>query len=287
MAYICVTCKKHVRNGKLPPMAAANGLQVLPIDDEELSLTELESNLIAKRIMFQKIYQLPKSRMAACKDHLINIPICSDDVINTIQNLPRMPNEAGLLEVKLKRKLEYDNSHQQSYIDPKRIYKALGFLKSKGHPEYQFYDDYNVYVKKYQVLKLNPIDDQYTEKIIELDEYIKNLEKEKEKSSEEFSDEDEEYIKKDVIRKFQFDYDTSVCLVDKYPEAALKEPASNGGKDISFAPGEGKIPENILTTKNWDRDTFPMKHPDGKHNLHQSRERKLTDQYYFVQRLRN
>ena len=182
----------------------------------------------------------------------------------------------------MKRKLEYDNSHQQSYIDPKRIYKALGFLKSKGHPKYQFYDDYNVYVKRYQVLKLHPIDDQYIERIIELDEHIKNLEKEKEKSSEEFSDEDEEYI-----RKFQFDYDTSVCLVDKYPEAALKEPASNGGKDISFAPGEGKIPENILTTKNWDRDAFPMKHPDGKHNLHQSRDRKLTDQYYFVQRLRN
>ena len=80
----------------------------------------------------------------------------------------------------MKRKLEYDNSHQQSYIDPKRIYKALGFLKSKGHPKYQFYDDYNVYVKRYQVLKLHPIDDQYIERIIELDEHIKNLEKEKE-----------------------------------------------------------------------------------------------------------
>ena len=30
-----------------------------------------------------------------------------------------------------------------------------------------------------------------------------------------------------------------------------------------------------------------MKHPDGKNNLHQTRDRKLTDQYYFVQRLRN
>ena len=30
-----------------------------------------------------------------------------------------------------------------------------------------------------------------------------------------------------------------------------------------------------------------MKHPDGENKLHQKRERKLTDQYYFVQRLRN
>ena len=30
-----------------------------------------------------------------------------------------------------------------------------------------------------------------------------------------------------------------------------------------------------------------MKHPDGENGLHQQRERKLSDQYYFVQRLRN
>ena len=40
-------------------------------------------------------------------------------------------------------------------------------------------------------------------------------------------------------------------------------------------------------SNNWDIDAFPMKHPDGKNGLHQSRERKLSDQYYFVQRLRN
>ena len=30
-----------------------------------------------------------------------------------------------------------------------------------------------------------------------------------------------------------------------------------------------------------------MKHPDGKNGLHQERLKKLSDQYYFVQRLRN
>ena len=107
-------------------MAAANGLNVVHCD-EGLKLSELENNLIAKRIMFQKIYQLPKSRMAACKDHLINIPIGSDDVINTLSNLPRTPKEAGLLEVKLKRRIEYKSTHQQAYIDPNRIYDALRF----------------------------------------------------------------------------------------------------------------------------------------------------------------
>ena len=47
------------------------------------------------------------------------------------------------------------------------------------------------------------------------------------------------------------------------------------------------MPENILMTKSWDAKAFPMKHPDGLNGLHQERERKLSEQYYFVQRLRN
>ena len=95
--YMCGTCKKHLTKGNLPAMAAENGLNVLPIP-EDLNLSEIENHLIAKRIMFQKIYQLPKSRMEACKDRLINIPIGSDNVLNTLQ----------------------------------KIYKALEFLKNTG-----------------------------------------------------------------------------------------------------------------------------------------------------------
>ena len=42
-----------------------------------------------------------------------------------------------------------------------------------------------------------------------------------------------------------------------------------------------------MKSENWDALAFPMKHPDGKNNLHQKREVKLSAQYYFVQRLRN
>jgi hypothetical protein len=49
------------------------------------------------------------------------------------------------------------------------------------------------------------------ERVVERDEFIKILEYEKEKKAAgEVSDEEEEYVKNDVIRKFQFDYDTSV-----------------------------------------------------------------------------
>ena len=88
----------------------------------------------------------------------------------------------------------------------------------------------------------------------------------------------------DPVKKFQFNYDKSVCLVDKFPEAAISD---NQVNELSFAPGEGKVPENILQTDNWDIDAFPMKHPDGRNGMHQDRERRLSDQYYMTQRLRN
>ena len=61
MAYICHACKNQLRKGKIPPMSAKNGLKMDPLDPE-LELTELDANLIAKRIIFMKIYQLPKTR---------------------------------------------------------------------------------------------------------------------------------------------------------------------------------------------------------------------------------
>ena len=71
-----------------------------------------------------------------CK--LINIPINNEDIINTIEHLPRTPSEAGILEIKLKRKLEYKNFHKKEYVDPRKIFKALNFLKKKKHPSYLF-----------------------------------------------------------------------------------------------------------------------------------------------------
>ena len=229
--------------------------------------------------------------MSACKDQLINIPVNSEDVMNTLERLPRTPREAGLLEVKLKRKMDYKNTHQQAYVDPRKIYKAMNFLKESGHPEYAFYDDYNTFRRRcvQSHLKLDFVDDAHVVSVLDKPDYLDELSKAPEITDNENSDDEEEdYVKRDVIRKFQFDYDKSVCLVDKHPEAAIAgESTVEEQKQISFAPGEGKIPENILNSDNWDTKAFPMKHPDGKNGLHQKRSKKLSDQYYFAQRLRN
>ena len=96
--------------------------------------------------------------------------------------------------------------------------------------------------------------------------------------------EDIEYRTKDPVKKHQFDYDITSCMIPKFPEAIPQ----NTQQELNFAPGEGKIPTNILKEDDWDVKSFPNLLPSGRNGLHQKRVIKgLTDQQYFEQRLKN
>ena len=153
-AYICKSCKKYLLKGKLPKLCIYNGLEIDSLGTPEIKLTELENNLIARNIIFQKIHKLPKSRWSGTHDRLVNVPVGPQDVLNTIESLPRTPAEAGIipiLPVKLKRKLEYKTTHLIQLIDTDRIFKYLEYLCKMGHPSYKFYDDWNVYKQRCKV----------------------------------------------------------------------------------------------------------------------------------------
>ena len=81
--------------------------------------------------------------------------------------------------------------------------------------------------------------------------------------------EEEEYMKKDPIRKFQYDYNKTTCMTNKFPEA-------DSSSALDFAPAEGKIPTSILKDKDWDINSFPNLHPSGQNKMFQEREMKLT-----------
>ena len=145
--YICTTCKTSMMNGKVPAMATVNGLYLSNIE-EDCQLTELENNLIAQNINFQYIFCLAKSRWGATKKQMISVPVSTETVRNTIQQLPRTPLNAGLIPVKLKRKMEYERSHRTEFVNHHKIFRALAYLKKSGNPYYQFYDDLITYEER-------------------------------------------------------------------------------------------------------------------------------------------
>ena len=92
---------------------------------------------------------MPKSRWDGTHDRLVNIPIGEQDISYTIRNSPRTPDEAGIISVDLKRKLEYKTTHLKQLIDVKKIYNYLDYLKNTAkNKHYQFYDDLNVFMER-------------------------------------------------------------------------------------------------------------------------------------------
>ena len=287
--FICKTCLKYLRNNKMPPSCQKNSLEIHETYEElkadDLILTDLEGALIARSILFMKIFQLPTSRWTGMIDKAVNVPIPESSVLNTLEKLPRTPIDAGLISVNLKRKEEYKNTHISQLINPKKIFKMLDNLKEKKNPHYKFYEDYSTF--KERCMKNDPkgskllykdcIEEnleniQTNEKFELLDELMDN----EDSDSERYEESDIENEKNnDPAQKYNFNYDRNVCFTDKYPE-------------ISVAPGEGQRPKDILMEDDWDIKAFPHIHNlDGSNGLAHSREVRLTDQKYFIQRICN
>ena len=75
--------------------------------------------------------------MHANFDRVINVPVDSGTVSKTVTLLPRHPDDANIVAVQLKRKLEMKNSHLSEYIRPKQVVKSIEKLKLLGNPHYQ------------------------------------------------------------------------------------------------------------------------------------------------------
>ena len=135
-------------------MAATNNLEVFDnIDYPQLQLSELEASMIAKTLFFLKIFKLPRSDMSALKSRCVCIPIGEADIQNTLSLLPRSPNQAGLVPVKLKRMQKWKHVHLQQYINVEKLLEALTLLRNFGHKYYQFPFEKNVQSYKERLLK--------------------------------------------------------------------------------------------------------------------------------------
>ena len=133
--YICKYCKEKLCKGKHSPISHKNKLATYKpeiFEEQELNkyntmeLTELEQCLIARSILFMKMKTLPGGdRMKAVRDRLINVPICENDIFDTLgvitPKLPRTPNEARIVSVGLKKKKIYKGSDRKEYVETNPI----------------------------------------------------------------------------------------------------------------------------------------------------------------------
>ena len=67
----------------------------------------------------------------------------------------------------------------------------------------------------------------------------------------------------DPVRRQQFQNERATMFVNDFPEVDVRDP-HGPNIPVVVAPGEGKIPTNILKETNWDLKSFPCLYPDGK-----------------------
>ena len=83
-----------------------------------LDLNELECQLIAPQLAFQKIFQAPRGWQLKITGSVVNVPA---DVNSTVNMLPRLPDKTGTIEVQLKQRLQYKSSSLSLNIQPHKV----------------------------------------------------------------------------------------------------------------------------------------------------------------------
>lgn len=81
--YACHTCLKYTNKTEITPIAAVNGLKVSSLPGEFSNMSHLEPSLIAKKLIFQKIFPLKLCPMPPVIDKLTMAPIAAKDISNT------------------------------------------------------------------------------------------------------------------------------------------------------------------------------------------------------------
>ena len=122
--WICHTCLSALRDSKLPKLSVANGMK-WPDKPSELNLHQLEERLIALRIPFMQIRELPRGGQYSLKGNVINVPV---DIQPTINCLPRPMDENFTVAIQLKKKLSYKKVDFKENVRPLRVLSALHWL---------------------------------------------------------------------------------------------------------------------------------------------------------------
>lgn len=83
--------------GKNPACSVANGLKFSETPDE-MKLTQLEERLVAPRLKFMQIREMPHGGQLSLKGNIANVPA---DVSTTVKILPRMQCDKDAILLKI------------------------------------------------------------------------------------------------------------------------------------------------------------------------------------------
>ena len=317
--YICKTCHKKLKKGKIPCQSVYNKLDIFKLPRQFTDIRRLEQVLVSRRILFKKVTIMPKGNSPKLKGTICNIPIEMVDV--NCNSLPRPADSNGLIIVKLKRKVEYRGHVLFEPVRPEFVKQFLYFLKKHN----KLYEDININMESIpqELLALeNEVskDTVFSHLISAVSEPIEIVIEsckdkdiasgDEHKSMEVFEDSDSSekaFIFSKLLEKIcepiailrEGDESTEQLEEVEDPLAKFRTSLSettltteipgcdSSNEYISIAPGEGKRPVSILNDEYCEELAHPHLFPTGKFGYKAKRNIYLTPSKYFNQRLLN
>ena len=246
------------------------------IPDELKDLNNLELHIICKRILFMKLVKFPRGKQKGIKGAAVNVPA---NLGPACKLLPRLPADAYIVSLKLKRKLEYKQAYLHDTIHPEKVITALHHLKN-NNPLYADIEINEDWIRGWQDADgdlYNGVfldeDDNATDKesnstqkqmsgsnydstqldmTIDCDSDNSASESDRAKQNNTIEREKEDLIALEENCKLRdLPYDT--CLQNELPEEA--------NQVFSIAPGEGNKPILLLTDTLFEELANPDKFP--------------------------
>ena len=248
--WICHTCIGAIRDGKVPKLSVANGMK-WPDKPPELDLHQLEERLIALRIPFMQIRELPRGGQYSLKGNVINVPV---DIQPTINCLPRPMDENFTVAIQLKKKLTYKKVDFKENVRPLRVLSALHWLMNKS----QLYKKSGIVVDESWFQEVTESSEDTVREFLEVSKESKvknNTEgeiQEHNNTSENDTVESNDY---DSDHYSEVDANEHVGNVDTLVDDADID--NKCDKVFTFAPGEGQHPLSLYQDKDAEYLCFP------------------------------
>ena len=262
--WVCHTCLNSLKDNKAPRLSVANGMK-WPNRPPELNLHQLEERLIALRIPFMQIRELPRGGQYSLKGNVINVPV---DIQPTINSLPRPMDENFTVAIQLKKKLSYKTVDFKENVRPLRVLTALHWLVNNS----EFYKNSGI-----------AVNDNWHQEVTEsAEETVKEF---LEVSTEQTNSQKKNQINKDASLTTNDWTETDGNDSDHYSEIDANDQVGNvdtlvDDADIenkydqvfTFAPGEGQHPLSLYLDKDSEYLCFPsifcgQRRPDNDDRL--------------------
>ena len=254
--WVCHTCLSSIRDGKVPKLSVANGMK-WPEKPKELDLHQLEERLIALRIPFMQIRELPRGGQYSLKGNVINVPV---DIQPTVSCLPRPMDENFTVAIQLKKKLTYKKVDFKENVRPLKVLTALQWLLHNS----DLYKNSGINVANNWFQEVTESSDENVREFLEKSaEHSKALNdvrcldhgqnQDENISVQNDRTETDNYESDDGYS--EIDANEQVGNVDTLVDDANIE--SKYDKVYTFAPGEGQHPLSLYQDKNAEYLCFP------------------------------